>query len=319
MKNRCIFGGGDSDGLIGIATILNVVDDAFFSFTTPHSLPDTISEHVIAPGGEIYVVGLAVDVTRVAYLKEVMEIKSSFESFFFDYHNLPENVFANNLPFTKVYIDEKVSGCENAYRNFQSTLNVIFPAIASINSGFQDTAMIHTARETYGGRLDENATILKFGLAWKMGDNRFKWKLVNDFRDGKYPDTIIELKRRYGLGLKKFDKLKEVADDRKKDLSHLCYGYFPDLRVGFTDMLAEYLAESNGKKAGLCVLQITKPSQKINVICNDEATNIGQVVYSVALECEGIGWGSKSSAGAKISSGNTREFIESLNQRLSEY
>ncbi len=319
MKANYIFGGGDSDGLLGVATILNAVGDAFFSFTSPRTLPDIVSQFVKGPEGEIYLVDLAVDSSTHSQLFLEMEKRPGFSTHFFDQHNLPQGLTPEKLPFSKVSIDGTISSCESAYVEIENGLDVMIPAIASLNDGIQETKMIQLARERHGERLDKNAEILKFGLAYNIKDNKFKRTLTYAIKEGAFPEAIDELVLRYNQGISRFDEIKSMADKRKEVLSHLTYGYFPNFRGGYTNMIAGYLAESTKTPVGVCVLETDRKVQKLNVICNDSEINIGQVVHKVAGQFQGFGGGSQSSGGATIRKQYTPQFLQQLNQGLSEY
>ncbi len=319
MKPNYIFGGGDSDGLLGIATIFDVVGDAFFSFTSPKTLHEVISKFVKEDEGNMYFVDLAIDAT--SYYKLLLEIEKRprFATHFFDQHNLPGNLSPETLPFEEVSIDKNVSSCENAFVKIGSRLDVMIPAIASLNDGIQKTEMIDEAQDRHGERLYKNAKILKFGLAYNIKDNKFKRTLVFAIKNGAFPDSINELVSRYHKGVKRFDEIKGIADIRKKVLSHLTYLCLPNLKGGYTNMLAGYLARSTERPIGVSVLGTDRKLQKLNIICNDPDINIGQVIHDVAGYFQGFGGGSQSSGGATLEKEHTNQFLQRLNQSVSEY
>ena len=318
-KSTYIFGGGDSDGLLGIATILKKVNDAFFSFTSPRTLHSLIHDLVKGTNGSVYIVDLAIDASTYKDLFKEIEGRPGFDSYFFDQHNLPAGVSKEDLPFTDLSIDSAVSSCENTYVTIGSDLDPIIPAMASLNDGISDTEKIREAQKIHGEKLYSNAKILKFGLAYNIKDNKFKRQLVYDFKEGKYPESIPELVDRYKKGLIRWEEIKKMANERKKSLTHLAYGLFPNLKGGFTNLLAAYLAESTEKLVGVSILETDRTLQKMNIISNDPSLNIGLFVHKVANKFNGFGGGSISSAGATLQKKETTNFLQNLNKEIGDY
>lgn len=318
-KSTYIFGGGDSDGLLGVATILRKVNDAFFSFTSPRTLYKLINNFVRGTDGFIYIVDLAIDASTYKDLFREIESRPGFDTYFFDQHNLPVGVSKDDLPFTKTSIDNAISSCENAYVSLESDLDPMIPAIASLNDGISDTKKINEAQKIYGEKLHLNAKILKFGLAYNIKDNKFKRQLVYDLKEGKYPESIPELVGRYKKGLIRWEEIKNMADERKNSLTHLAYGFFPNLKGGFTNTLAAYLAESTGKLVGVSILETDRVLQKMNIISNDPLLNIGLLVHTVANKLNCFGGGSISSAGVTLPKKDTMDFLQTLNKDIEDY
>jgi len=316
MKDRYIFGGGDSDGLLGISAILSTIGDAFFSFTSPRTLHTEINNFVRGASGRIYIVDLALDQSTYRDLLREIESLRGFRTYFFDQHNLPRGVSMEKLPFTKISIDDTVSSCENAYVETGCELDVIVPAVASINDGFKSTELIRAAEKKHGERLYRNAETLKFGLAFNIKDNMFKRELVYAIKEGAYPESIPELVSRYEQGLIRWEEIRCMAESRVKTAEKLAYGFFPNLRGGYANMLAGYLAEIGKKPVGISILETDRVLQKINVISNNPLINLGQVVHDIAIAFGGAGGGSTSSAGATINKRYTPDFLKRLDVKL---
>ena len=183
--------------------------------------------------------------------------------------------------------------------------------------------MVKEAEGIHENRLYKNAKILKFGLAFNIKDNKFKRSLVYAIKNGKFPESIPELVNRHELGLRKWENIKSMADRTVKTTNNLAYGYFPNLKGGWVNMLAKYLAESTGKRVGVSILKTFAAQramsrrQKMNIISNVSSLNIGVIVHKVAVELEGTGGGSVSSAGATIDMRYTKDFLKRLEECIS--
>ena len=190
------------------------------------------------------------------------------------------------------------------------------PAVASINDGFKSTELIRAAEKKHGERLYRNAETLKFGLAFNIKDNKFKRELVYAIKEGEYPESIPELVSRYEQGLIRWEEIRCMAESRVKTAEKLAYGFFPNLRGGYANMLAGYLAEIGKKPVGISILETDRVLQKINVISNNPLINLGQVVHDIAIAFGGAGGGSTSSAGATINKRYTPDFLKRLDVKL---
>lgn len=317
---KYIFSGGDSDGVMGASVVLNQNPDALVSFISPAKLATTIRKLVSRQPGKVYIVDIALasHVYHEVY-SEVIALPN-VEFRYFDQHHLPLGLKVDNLPFTYASIDEAVSSCENVYRGIGSSMDPIFPAIASINDGIEDSEMIRVAREKHGGKkLYRNAEIVKFGIAYNVRSLRFRLDLANWFANGQIPDTIPKLVNRARYGKQRWEEIKKTVDERVQLKNNIAYGFFPFFG-GYANMVAAYLVETYDKAVGISILEPdhSSPTRKMNMICEHPNVNIGRLAHDIAVTVKGRGAGSETSAGASMYKERVDAFLDRLDKRVGE-